>query len=208
VNAADALVLPDLSAQVGEVRQADEMWRARPEYQEFATTRARLARQQELAAAQERPQVSAYGRLGFGLPGLNFASHSSEPYAVGGVQLRWRAWTWGAAARDRAVLSLQQQIVAANQGAFTTQVARAAQADLAAINRLDAALQTDERIVGLREQVLQTTATRLREGAAMVSEYVDRSTDLLQARITRARHQVERAEASARLLTTIGMEVR
>ena len=40
------------------------------------------------------------------------------------------------------------------------------------------------------------------------SEYLDRSTELLQARFARAGHRVELAQASARLLTTLGLEVR
>jgi phage terminase Nu1 subunit (DNA packaging protein) len=39
------------------------------------------------------------------------------------------------------------------------------------------------------------------------AEYVDRQTDVLEARIARARHRVERAQAQARFLTTIGLEV-
>jgi outer membrane protein TolC len=205
---ADVLVLPDLATQVSDARRADATWRSRPEYQEFARTRERLERQQDLAAAQDRPQLSAFARLGYGKPGLNFVSHDFESYAVGGLQLRWRAWNWNASERERAALALQQRIISAEQGAFTTQVARATEADIATIDRLTAALEIDARIVGLREQVVRTTETRLREGAATASEYTDRTTELLQARINLTRHEVERAEASARLLTTIGVEVR
>jgi outer membrane protein TolC len=206
IGEADSLVLPTLATQVSDARRT-EFERRRPEYQEFTRTRERLERQQDLASAQDRPQVFAYARLGYGKPGLNFVSQESQAYAVGGVQLRWRAWTWGASDRERAVLALQERIVSAEQGAFTTQIARATRADMATIDRLTTALEVDARIVGLREQVLRTTEARLREGAATVSEYTDRSTDLLQSRINLARHEVERAEASARLLTTIGMEV-
>jgi hypothetical protein len=40
------------------------------------------------------------------------------------------------------------------------------------------------------------------------SEFLDRSSELLQARFARATHQVELAQAGARLLTTLGLEVR
>ena len=40
------------------------------------------------------------------------------------------------------------------------------------------------------------------------AEYLDRSTELLQARFARAGHRVELAQASARFLTTFGLEVR
>jgi outer membrane protein TolC len=49
---------------------------------------------------------------------------------------------------------------------------------------------------------------RLQEGVVTASEYLDRSAELLQARFARVGHEVELAQASARLLTTLGLEVR
>jgi hypothetical protein len=40
------------------------------------------------------------------------------------------------------------------------------------------------------------------------SEYLDRNAELLQARFAQAGHRVELAQASARFLTTLGLEVR
>jgi outer membrane protein TolC len=60
----------------------------------------------------------------------------------------------------------------------------------------------------LREQVVRSTQVRLQEGVVTASEYLDRTAELLQARYSRTGHEVELAEASARLLTTLGLEVR
>src|SRR5439155_669945 len=49
---------------------------------------------------------------------------------------------------------------------------------------------------------------RLREGATTAAEYVDRQTEWLAAQFDRARHRVELAASQARLLTTLGLEVR
>jgi outer membrane protein TolC len=49
---------------------------------------------------------------------------------------------------------------------------------------------------------------RLQEGVLTSSDYLARDTELLQARIAQATHQVELAQARARVLTTIGAEVR
>ena len=84
----------------------------------------------------------------------------------------------------------------------------AIESDLATIDRLREALALDDRIVMLREQVERSTQARFQEGVVTASEYLDRSTELLQARFARAGHQVELAQASARLLTTLGLEVR
>ena len=94
------------------------------------------------------------------------------------------------------------------RGGFREGLARATDTDSTSIDRLQRAVTIDDRIVELREQIVRTSEVRLREGALTASEYVDRSTDLLEARFARAGHRVELAEASARFLTTLGLEVR
>lgn len=204
----DMLVLPDLVAAVAQARQSQSTLRARPEYEQFARTRERLARQQELTAAQERPRLSTYARVGYGKPGLNYAQSEFEAYALGGLRLQWNAWTWGSGAREREALAIQQQVVAADEAAFARSVTTAIDGDETAIDRVQRALAIDERIVTLREQVDRATQLRLQEGVVTASEYLDRNAELLQARFARAGHEVELAQVSAHLLTTLGLEVR
>ena len=204
----DTLVLPDVAAAVAQARRSQATLRARPEYEQFARTRDRLVRQQELTAAQERPRLSTYGRVGYGKPGLNFAQAEFESYAFAGLRLQWNAWTWGSGSREREALAVQQQIVAADEAAFARGLTTAIEGDETAIDRLQRALAIDERIVMLREQVDRATQVRLQEGVLTAADYLDRNAELLQARYARAGHEVELAQASAHLLTTLGLEVR
>jgi outer membrane protein TolC len=204
----DRLTLPDLKTKVANARQTQATVRARPEYEQFMSTRERLGRQQMLTLAQERPRLSAYGRAGYGKPGLNFAQSEFESYALAGVRLQWNAWTWGSNAREREALAIQQQIAEADEAAFTKGLTTSIEGDETAIDRLERSLATDERIVTLREQVARATQVRLQEGVVTASEYLDRATELLQARFARAGHEVELAQTSAHLLTTLGLEVR
>jgi outer membrane protein TolC len=204
----DVLELPDTRASVATARQAPEQPRARPEYDQFARTRDRLARQQAAELAQERPIVSAFGRVGYGRPGLNFISNQFETYGLGGVQIQWKAWTWGSAGREGEALAIQQQIVDADQAAFTRGLGTAIESDLATIDRLQSALTIDDRIINLRQEVDRNTQVRFNEGVVTASESLDRQMELLQARYAQAGHRVELAQASARFLTTLGLEVR
>jgi len=202
-----AAALPDLTAAVAEARRALDSLRARPEYEQFDRARDRASRQQAVEIAADRPQLSAFGRGGYGRPGLNFASDRPEGYALAGVQLQWKAWNWGTSDRARAILALQQTIVSAEEAAFTSSLRRAVQTDLAAIDHLEASLPTDDRIVSLRESIDRSARVRLGEGVITASEYLDRRTEWLTAQFDRARHRVELAQARARVLTTLGLEV-
>ena len=206
--ASDAVTaLPETTDRLSQARETLFGGRARPEYEQFDRARDRVARQQAVAKAADRPQLSAFGRGGFGRPGLNFASDRPEAYALAGVQLQWKAWTWGTADRERDILALQQTIVSAEEAAFTSTLRRATQTDLAAIDHLEAALPTDDRIVSLREGIDRTARVRLDEGVITASEYLDRHAEWLTAQFERARHRVELAQARARVLTTLGLEV-
>jgi outer membrane protein TolC len=200
-------VLPALQTTVAEAREALTRERARPEYAQFDRTRERTARQMAMTQAEDRPQLSAFARGGYGRPGLNFIIDRPEGYALGGVQFQWRTWTWHTSTHEREAIALQQPIVTAEEAAFTSSLHRAIEADLAAIDHLEAALPTDDRIVSLRETIERTAKARLDEGAITASEYVDRHTEWLAAQFDRARHRVELAQARARVLTTLGLEV-
>lgn len=202
------LAIPDLGAAVADARRSLDGLRARPEYEQFRRARDRVALQQDLAAAQERPQLSAFGRVGYGKPGLNFISDQWESYALGGLQLQWKAWTWGTAGRERAALALQRDIVAADEAAFAGGLRRIVQTDLATIDRLQTALAMDDRIVALREAVERGARARFQEGVVAASEFLDRTSERLGAAFARAGRRVELAQASARVLTTLGLEVR
>jgi len=124
------------------------------------------------------------------------------------VQIQWKAWNGGIAGHERDALELQRQIVAADQAAFAKGLTEAIANDEATIDRLRGAIETDARIVALREQVEATSRIRFQEGVLTAAEYVDRNTELLQARFALVTHRVELAQASARLLTTLGLEVK
>ena len=206
ITSADALVLPDLGAEVARARQSVDTLRARPEYEQFARTRDVLAQQQVSLGAADLPRVSAFGRAGYGRPGLNPLAQEFSNYWLAGVQVEWTPWNWGTTRRDREVLALQRQIVATNEAAFTQSVRRAIAHDVASIDQLAQTLVDDDTIVALREKILRETGYRFSEGVITSAEYVDRETDLLNARLARATHQVQLAQARANFLTSVGLE--
>ena len=208
VTDSDALALPDLSAEVARSRATLGEQRARPEYEQFARSREVLERQQQSVAAQDLPTVSAFGRAGYGRPGLNPLGNEFDEYWLAGVRVEWTPWSWGTTGREREELAIQRQIVATEEAAFTETIRRGVASDLAAVDRLDRTLVSDDTIIALREGILRETRLRFGEGVITSAEYVDRETDLLASRLARATHRVELARARARFLTFIGVEVR
>jgi outer membrane protein TolC len=199
---------PDAAAAISLARARVDSAHGRPEFAQFAAARALLQKQEDARAAADKPRVFLFGRLGYGRPGLNPLNNGFDSYWLTGIQAQWSPWNWGTSARDREVLQVQRRIVEADESAFAATLRRATAQDLASVDRLTAALATDDQIIQLREQVLIETRARYREAVVNSAEYVDRQTDVLSARVTRALHRVELAQYRARLLTTLGLEVR
>jgi outer membrane protein TolC len=161
-----------------------------------------------VTAAQEKPRVSAFGRVGYGKPGLSLLSSAFQTYWLAGVQVQWTPWTWGSTDRDREALDVQRQIVSTNESAFTESLRRNVQQSIATMNRLDSTLAFDDRIIALRDAIDREARAKLQEGAITAADYVDRNTDLLAARLARVQHRVELSQARANFLTILGVEVR
>jgi outer membrane protein TolC len=208
ISSADTLAVADLAEPVARARTALGALRARPEYEQFARSRDLIRVRQETSDAQTKPRVSAFGRAGYGRPGLNPFARDFDSYWLAGVQLEWSPWNWGTTSRDREVLALQEQIVSSDEAAFSASLQRSVTRDLAAMDRLEPAIAQDGTIIALREQVLRETRLRFAEGVITSAELVDRETDLLSARIALATHRTELAQARARFLTTLGLPVR
>jgi outer membrane protein TolC len=202
------IILPDLTQEAAAARGGLADLRSRPEYLEFARARERLTLQEDVVAAERRPRLSAFGRAGYGRPGINPINDSFDPYYVAGLEVKWSPWNWGSTSRERQALVLEREIVATEEAAFTSSLTRSVQNDLATMDRLDSTLALDDQIVTLRERVERETGLRFREGVVTASEYLDRTTDVLEARLARATHRVEQVQARARFLTTLGLEIR
>lgn len=201
------LVLPSLETQFAEARANADTIRRRPEFAQFARMRDRLDAQKKLIEAGQQPQVFAYGRAGYGRPGLNFLSDQFNPYWLAGIRVQWKPWSWGKTERDAKIIDLQKQAADTDEAAFARTVERSIESDLAAADRLAAAVNTDDRIVALRELIERETRARYDEHVITSSEYVDKQTDVLDARLLRATHRVELAQARARVLNLLGVEI-
>lgn len=206
------LVLPRLGADVAAARAAVDGdsggARVHPQFEAFAAQREQLARQAEALRARNRPQASAFGRAAYGSPGYEQFTDELHEYWMAGVRVRWAPFDWGRTSREREVIEVQRAIVETQEGAFAERLLRDAEQPLAAMDRLRAALRSDERIIALREQVVRQTRAQLDEGAITAVVHVEALTDLEQARVGRALRRVQLAQAEAAYLTMLGIPLR
>ena len=212
-----ALAVPDLDAIVaagverGAVLADDDLADAlvlagRPEFDRNEATQRRAEAEARLAGAATRPTVSLFGQAGVGRPSpFDFLSDEVQEYAQAGVRVRWAPFDWGRSRREVEAARLQVEVARTEADALARRLRRDVADDLEEIARLDAARPDDDRAVALREQALRVAGRQLDEGVLLPDVYTDRLTDLVEARLVRARHRLERARAQARLLSTLGL---
>jgi outer membrane protein TolC len=227
VSEADVLALPELDVEVARVRGAaeggappggaggassvpagDAAPRVHPQYAVFDARREALARDAVLVRARTAPQVSAFGQLAYGRPGFEMFTDDPHPYGLAGVRVQWVPWTRGVAGRELETLRIQQEIVATEEAAFTARLARQLEGPLQEMERLGSALEADQEIIALREQIERQAAAQFAEGAITAASYVDALTDVEEARLALVRHTAELARSQAVYLTTLGVELR
>lgn len=201
----DSGVVLHADASAADVSLPDSM--SRPELESYARSRERLVLQERALAANDLPRLAAFGRVGYGRPGLNLLGDRFGGWWLGGLQLEWSPRLWGNEGRERELLRLQSELIGTEEAAFRASVARAVAHDAAAVERLSRTAALDDEIVRLREEIERETRLRFAEGVVTSAELVDRSSDVLAARIARAAHRIELARARARYLNLMGLEV-
>jgi outer membrane protein TolC len=208
IDTAATLLATDLSGRVKTLQDSVTALRARPEFAAFSAARTLTAAREAALDAQDKPRLSAFTRTGYGRPGLNMLAREFDTYWLAGIQLEWSPFDWGTGRREREALALQREVTASEERAFAERLTRSVIADLSAIDRLGRALRDDAAIIALRERIAGETRLRHAEGVVTVAELIDRDTDLQVARLALATHRVELEQASARVLTTLGLNVR
>jgi outer membrane protein TolC len=203
----DVLTLPDLADAVARVQAAGgaDVLRERPEFERLTLLRERLLREADIVAARTRPRLHAFGHAGVGRPGpFDLFGDGLNEYWQVGLRLQWQPWTWGVNVRERELLAIQRQVVDTEESALVAQLARAVQAETSAMLQLTHALELDERIIALREQVERQARRQFEERTLTASQYMSVRNDVFQARVTRQQHRVELEHARARYLTILG----
>ncbi|MEO6444395.1 MAG: TolC family protein [Gemmatimonadaceae bacterium] len=201
--------MADLSAAVSRVRMDGvEAIRVRPEFAGYREARDRLEREAQVASLANRPRVVAFGQAGFGRPGFNQLRSEADELWQAGVHVEWRPFTWGSTDRSAEVIRMQQQVLDTEERAFAAALERSVEVDLAAVERLRDALDTDARLVALREDIERQASAEYAEGVIPAAEYVAARTDVLEARLALHRHRAELYQSQARFLTTLGLSPR
>ena len=196
------LALPETVASV-----EGEAGLHRPEYKLFESSKNILEVQKKLIQSEKYPTLAAFGSVNYGRPGYNFLKDDFHDFYMVGLKLSWDFWDWSNASEKVKALTIQQQTVDQNQAAFSKQVQASVYRIREQITSLQEKMWRDREIIDLRRQVVNESASQLRNGVITATEYVTVLTNANQARLALEIHKVQLRQAQIDLATTLGLTI-
>ena len=174
-----------------QVTVADTSVLARPELQLFAAQKQRLQTGLSLTKIQHRPKLFAFGSYGYGNPpGNDFFTDTFDTYYRVGAGLQWNLFDGLKTHREREQLMAQQRIVDAKEAAFRQRIQTALEQQRAELESYRHLLQTDDKLIILRENIADAAASKLDNGAISATEYLTELHAERQARLDKHVHEL------------------
>ena len=144
-----------------------------PELQLISARQAGLMATEQIIKTQRLPRVNAFGQLGMGTPNpLNFFEKDLSTYYMAGVHASWILWDWRKTAVDRASLKIRIQMLDAEQSQKKIEIETRVNRIRNDGEKLSKALERDEEIIVLKEQIRKNAAVQLDQGIITPTEYL------------------------------------
>lgn len=189
--------------QAPAIVQENKDWQ-RPELKLYNQMENTIDKNAELIAKTRNPKVFGFGQVGYGKPGLNMLKSEFSSYYLVGVGVKWNIFDWKQSRRKREVLDIQKQMVNSSRETFKQNVNMALVQSSENIQKLESLINTDEKLVSIRDKVAAQSASQLENGVITSADYVTDLNAEVQARINLESRKVQYLQAVANYNTLTG----
>jgi outer membrane protein TolC len=170
---------------------------SRPELRLFDLQNEQINLSKNLISKSNLPRVNAFGQAGYGNPGLNMLDNSFQPFYMFGVKANWNVFDWNKSKTEQQALSISEAIVATEKETFVLNTSMQVQEMENEIKKTEAVITTDSEIISLREYVVNSSDSQLKNGVITASEYLVELTNLFEAKTNQKLHEIQLALAKA-----------
>lgn len=176
----------------------------RPELQFFDLQQAQIESSKEVISKSNLPKINAFGQAGFGNPGLNMLDNSFQDFYMVGLKLNWNVFDWNKSKTDKKALDIAKEIVSTEKETFETNNQMQLNELQTEIYKMETIIKTDMQIIHLREKVLQSSESQLRNGVITSSDYVTELNNLFDAKTNQKVHETQLELAKINYQTSKG----
>lgn len=177
----------------------------RPELRYFDSVREQMDQQAKLTGSLRNPKIFGFGQAGYGKPGLNMLKNEFDPYMLIGAGVSWSITDWGKTRRAIQILEYNKQNIDVERNTFLHQLELLRATQWEEILRLERQLQTDDKMVTLRQSITRDAETRLNNGTIPAADYLRELNLETIAGINLATRRLQIDEAYHKYLIISGM---
>ncbi|MNF36402.1 Outer membrane efflux protein [compost metagenome] len=163
----------------------------RPELKLFDLQNEQIEVSKEVISKNNLPKVNAFGLAGYGNPGLNMVYNSFEPIFMVGLRANWNVFDWNKSKTEKQVLSISKDIVTSEKETFLLNNNLQLQEMENEIKKTEEVILTDKEIIDIREYVVKSSDSQLRNGVITSSDYLVELTNLYEAKINQKVHEIQ-----------------
>ncbi|WP_339887904.1 TolC family protein [uncultured Flavobacterium sp.] len=178
----------------------------RPEVQFFELQQAQIEASKDVISKSNLPKLNAFGQAGYGNPGLNMLDNSFQSFYVVGLKLNWNVFDWNKSKTDKQALDIAKELVSTEKETFETNNQMQLNELQLEISKMETIIKTDVQIIQLREKVVQSSDSQLRNGVITSSEYVTELNNLFDAKTNQKVHQTQLELAKINYQTSKGLK--
>lgn len=163
----------------------------RPELQLFDLQKEQIDQSSELISRANLPQLSAFAQGGYGNPGLNMLDNSFDTFYMAGLRLKWNLFDWDKSKAEKQSLEINKDLVNVQKETFELNNRMELSTLQSEIDKIRTLITTDHEIITLREDILKTSESLLRNGVITASAYITEFTNLYEAKNDLNLHKIQ-----------------
>ncbi|TJY35788.1 TolC family protein [Pontimicrobium aquaticum] len=169
----------------------------RPELELFQLKKEEISQSETLISKLNAPKLLGFVTGGYGNPRLNMLDNSFQAFYTVGVKLNWNVFNWNSKNKQRKSLTINKDIIDTETEAFKLNTNIELNKQQKEIEKIEGFITSDEAIINLRKEVLQTADSQLKNGVITSSAYITELTNLYEDENTLVRHKIQLQLAKA-----------
>lgn len=174
-----------------QISVSQENYSNRPELRLFELQQNQLETSKEVISKSNYPRLSGFAQAGYGNPGLNMLDNSFQDFYRVGLMLNWNLFDWGKTKEKKQTVDISRAILYTEKETFQLNNEIEQKEVISDMEKFEEMLEKDNRIIKMREQVLQVTNSQLQNGAITYSEYITELDNLYEAKINQQLHEIQ-----------------
>jgi len=176
----------------------------RLEFGLFTMQQSKMETLKKVSNTSLLPKFQAFGQAGYGRPAFDMLNNDFTDYYIVGVRLNWNFWNWNKTKNEKAILSLNQQIIDSKRDAFSQNLSIDMQNKRSDILKYEQIILKDQEILDLRTRVVKEYESRLKNGVITATEFMTELNSESEARLNINIHKIQLVQAKYRFLAAIG----